>query len=132
MKKIIVLSGKPNSGKSRTLRELAPKIFGIEIYKPKVKVDLAISFKYKGKTIAIISIGDTLPQIRRYFDEVKGKFDILICACRHTGVTYDFYKRLHGIDGYEVEFISKNNPTDEERERITSEIREKISKLFSQ
>ena len=85
MRKIIVLKGKPNSGKSTALARVLIEIFEVEIYKPKIRVDLAISFKYKNKTIAIITMGDNVPAIEKYFNKIKDKFDILICACRDRG-----------------------------------------------
>ncbi len=132
MKKIIVLRGDSKTGKSTTLRRVVSEIFEIEIYRPKLRVEVVVSFKYKNKTIAVITIGDDVPIIKKYFDKVDGKFDILICACRDVGETFEFYNKFHGMDGYGVEFIDKHEPTNNEEDKIISKIKDMISKEFNE
>ncbi|MBS3131520.1 hypothetical protein J4212_03765 [Candidatus Woesearchaeota archaeon] len=132
MKKIIVLKGEAGSGKSTALTKLVKDVFEIELYLPKIRKDLVISFKYKNKTIAIITVGDDVPKIKRHFNRIKDKFDVLICACRENGATFNFYNAFNRIAGYDVGFIGKKTNTDEDRERVISKIKEIIFKQFSE
>ena len=132
MKKIIALKGRSKSGKSTALTNAVDEIFEVKIYKPKIQRDLVFSFKYKSKTIAIITVGDTVPQIERYFNKIKDKFDILICACRDSGATFNFYNGFSRIDGYSVLFIDKRENTDSDRGRVISEIKEMIFNEFNE
>ena len=132
MKKIIALKGRSKSGKSTTLTELVKMVFEIELHLPKIQKDLVISFKYKNKTIAVISVGDNVPLITKHFNKIKDKFDILICACRDSGMTLNFYNEFSGIDGYDVVFIDKHSNTDEDKERVITKIKELISQEFNE
>ena len=76
MKKIVILKGNPNTGKSTTLKKVLTDIFKVKIYRPAVKVDVVVSFKYKNKTIVIMTIGDIVPIIEDYLAEINEEFDL--------------------------------------------------------
>ena len=126
MKQIIVLKGKGNTGKTTTIRKALSQLFNIEFYKP--KTDVVFSFRYKGKTIAIISAGDVESRIIRYFKEIEKNFDILICACHTKGATWDFYNKLDG-EKYKLYPIDKKNNTDKEEAETILEIKKIINSL---
>jgi hypothetical protein len=125
MKKIIVLKGVSKSGKSTTINKLYKELSGIESKRKEV----IKSFEYKDKKIAIISIGDLLELIERYFKQI-GDFDILICACRSKWATPEFYEAKRNSD-CDVEFIPKEKGKygdDEIVKQIKNKIDEWINK----
>jgi hypothetical protein len=83
--KLIILSGKPNTGKTTTLN----KVFDVltkGMNPPPVKNliepggDFESAFLYKGKRVAIFSHGDTLWRIREAICTYAAHCDVLILA----------------------------------------------------
>jgi len=133
MQNIIVLKGEAGVGKSTTIKQILEQIFEIKIYRPKIRRDIVLSFKYKGKIIAILSLGDIEGMIIPYFEQLANDgFDILICACRPTGKTYKFYKDKDDKVNYDVQFIPKTTPIDEEQDKIISDVKIILENLLAE
>lgn len=90
--KTIVLVGKNNTGKSKTLIKLAEKF--CYVLRPKVLAEIGIVIKIKNKIIAIYSKCDSTRDIKEGLTQITKigcKIDVLVCACHPTnnkGINY--------------------------------------------
>lgn len=95
MFRTIVLQGRANSGKTKTLNMLIDMIEFDE--SPDIKQVNAserwVVGKSKGINLAITTQGDWEEQLREwieYVDSITKKIDIYICPCRTRGSSFDF------------------------------------------
>ncbi|MEK6808516.1 MAG: hypothetical protein AABY14_02415, partial [Nanoarchaeota archaeon] len=117
--------GQAKTGKTTTIRKILEQIFEIKVYHP--TRDVVLSFKFKGKIIAIITMGDIEDAIKKYYDMIDN-FDILICSCRTKGETISFYENKK--QGCDIKFIKKTAKTDEDERHIISKVKEIIEILI--
>lgn len=108
MRKIVVLKGVPNTGKTSTLRKLALCIK--EKYKKPYKViegklnhgDFIVIFETNNKQIAIVSMGDSkklAKKLEKVFE--NNNIDMIYCASRSRGITIKIVKEIakkHQLD----------------------------------
>lgn len=119
MKKIIVLIGKADSGKTATLRRLIYELAGenrenlqdlpeghryptfisqrnidkLETHKGDICVKVKVKVEYEDITIGISSAGDSVGQIESKFELLK-ECDVFICASRAGGGTSEYIEKL--------------------------------------
>lgn len=115
MKKIIVLIGKADSGKTATLRRLIYELAGKSgnnlqdllrghryptfISQRNIdklgthKGDICVRVEYEDITIGISSAGDSVGQIESKFELLK-ECDVFICASRAGGGTSEYIEKL--------------------------------------
>lgn len=83
-KKLILLSGKSNTGKTSILRELFDKSKIVINLNPKNRIERIGICKIKNKNVAIISDGDAISVVKKRFNQLvkyKCKIDVVIIAC---------------------------------------------------
>jgi hypothetical protein len=105
--KMIILSGKPGTGKTTTLNDVFA-IIASGINPPPVKTpvgpgnDFEAAVLYKGKRVAIFSAGDTLYRIREAICKYAAQCDVLILAysdkfsCDYKPVLFDLAMQTAG------------------------------------
>lgn len=111
--KIIVLSGRGNLGKTRTLRMVIDKLNGESIsYATR---DTKTICHYNDQTIAIATKGDNAAELRANVSYFKfHPCDIAITAARSRGGTHDVIKAYAQETGAEVVWIYKRVEIGEE------------------
>lgn len=111
--KIIVLSGRGNLGKTRTLRMVIDKLNGESIsYATR---DTKTICHYNDQTIAIATKGDNAAELRANVSYFKSHpCDIAITAARSRGGTHDVIKAYAQETGAEVVWIYKRVEIGEE------------------
>lgn len=111
--KIIVLSGRGNLGKTRTLRMVIDKLNGESIsYATR---DTKTICHYNDQTIAIATKGDNAAELRANVSYFKShSCDIAITAARSRGGTHDVIKAYAQETGAEVVWIYKRVEIGEE------------------
>lgn len=111
--KIIVLCGRGNLGKTRTLRMVIDKLNGESIsYATR---DTKTICHYNDQTIAIATKGDNAAELRANVSYFKSNpCDIAITAARSRGGTHDVIKAYAQETGAEVVWIYKRVEIGEE------------------
>lgn len=111
--RIIVLCGRGNLGKTRTLRMVIDKLNGESIsYATR---DTKTICHYKDQTIAIATKGDNAAELRANVSYFKShSCDIAITAARSRGGTHDVIKAYAQETGAEVVWIYKRVEIGEE------------------
>lgn len=111
--KIIVLCGRGNLGKTRTLRMVIDKLNGESIsYATR---DTKTICHYNDQTIAIATKGDNAAELRANVSYFKSHpCDIAITAARSRGGTHDVIKAYAQETGAEVVWIYKRVEIGEE------------------
>lgn len=111
--KIIVLCGRGNLGKTRTLRMVIDQLNGESIsYATR---DTKTICHYKDQTIAIATKGDNAAELRANVSYFKSHpCDIAITAARSRGGTHDVIKAYAQETGAEVVWIYKRVEIGEE------------------
>lgn len=111
--RIIVLCGRGNLGKTRTLRMVIDKLNGESIsYATR---DTKTICHYKDQTIAIATKGDNAAELRANVSYFKSHTcDIAITAARSRGGTHDVIKAYAQETGAEVVWIYKRVEIGEE------------------
>lgn len=104
--KIIVLYGRGNLGKTRTLRMVIDKLNGESI--SNAKYDTQAICHYNDLTIAVATKGDNAAELRSNVSYFKSHpCDIAITAARSRGGTHDVIKAYAQETGAEVVWIYK-------------------------
>ena len=104
--KIIVLYGRGNLGKTRTLRMVIDKLNGEPI--SNAKYDTQAICHYNDLTIAVATKGDNAAELRANVSYFKSHpCDIVITAARSRGGTHDVIKAYAQETGAEVVWIYK-------------------------
>lgn len=104
--KIIVLYGRGNLGKTRTLRMVIDKLNGESI--SNAKYDTQTICHYNDKTIAVATKGDNAAELCANVSYFKSNpCDIAITAARSRGGTHDVIKAYAQETGAEVVWIYK-------------------------
>lgn len=104
--KIIVLYGRGNLGKTRTLRIVIDKLNGEPI--SNAKYDTQAICHYNDLTIAVATKGDNAAELRANVSFFKSRpCDIAITAARSRGGTHDVIKSYAQETGAEVVWIYK-------------------------
>ena len=154
MKKIIVLIGKADSGKTATLRRLIYELAGksgnnlqdllrghryptfisqrnidkLETHKG----DICVRVEYEDITIGISSAGDSVGQIESKFELLK-ECDVFICASRAGGGTSEYIEKLaakYSLTAiYKVRCIKEGNAA-AERQRLEEAAIEDIKNVL--
>ena len=154
MKKIIVLIGKADSGKTATLRRLIYELAGksgnnlqdllrghryptfisqrnidkLETHKG----DICVRVEYEDITIGISSAGDSVGQIESKFELLK-ECDVFICASRAGGGTSEYIEKLaanYSLTAiYKVRCIKEGNAA-VERQRLEEAAIEDIKNVL--
>lgn len=140
MKKIIVLIGKADSGKTATLRRLIYELAGKSgnnlqdllrghryptfISQRNIdklathKGDICVKVEYEDITIGISSAGDSVWQIESKFELLK-ECDVFICASRAGGGTSEYIEKLaanYSLTAiYKVRCINKGSAAKRQR-----------------
>lgn len=127
--KIIVLYGRGNLGKTRTLRMVIDKLNGESI--SNAKYDTQTICHYNDKTIAVATKGDNAAELCAnvsYFN--SHPCDIAITAARSRGGTHDVIKSYAQETGAEVVWIYKRAEAGDENavnlkwaERVVEEVK---------
>lgn len=100
IKKLIVLCGKQNTGKSQTLLDLIKNLTPVSVIKkPRTKKgrDYIGIWKIKNKNVGIVFAGDTLQIILDGFNAInqsKIKIDVIVCTCHKSHI--DYIIKLYG------------------------------------
>ena len=104
-KKVIVLRGEGNGGKTTTLNKLIKKMLSFEkstflLGNPNNATftdedkDRWVIIKYYDKTVAILTAGDGTQDLSKNFEEISHQFsdpiDIYVCASRSRGKTIEY------------------------------------------
>ena len=126
--KIIVLYGRGNLGKTRTLRMVIDKLNGEPI--SNAKYDTQAICHYNDLTIAVATKGDNATELRSNISYFKSRpYDIVITAARSRGGTHDVIKAYAQETGAEVVWIYKRVEAGDENavnlkwaERVVEEI----------
>lgn len=113
MKKIFIVKGKSNTGKTTTINTVAKWI--IETYGIPNTIDLNFEKLYvdsKGLLtignfkIAINSAGDDLASVKKIETIEYQEADIILCSCRSKGETYHYVTgKFNQNTGYIVNYI---------------------------
>jgi len=120
---IIAFQGKSRAGKTSTIREFRNTLkkaysnFKEQIFEEKNDIKTIIEIAYKGKTvkIGIESMGDPYSRLvtEKLKDFISAKCDIIICACRTSGMTVNVINQVASENQYNLIFtspyISSNN-----------------------
>ena len=127
--KIIVLYGRANLGKTRTLRMVIDKLNDEPI--SNVKYDTQTICHYNDLTIAVATRGDNADELRSNVAYFKSHpCDIAITAARSRGGTHDVIKAYAQEIGAKVVWIYKRFEAGDENEvnlRWAERVIEKIS-----
>ena len=126
--KIIVLNGRGNLGKTRTLRMVIDILNGEPI--SNAKYDTQTICHYNDLTIAVATKGDNATELRSNVSYFKSHpCDIAITAARSRGGTHDVIKAYAQKTGAEVVWIYKRAEAGDENavnlkwaERVVKEI----------
>lgn len=126
--KIIVLNGRGNLGKTRTLRMVIDILNGEPI--SNAKYDTQTICHYNDLTIAVATKGDNAAELRANISYFKFyPFDIAITAARSRGGTHDVIKAYAQETGAEAVWIYKRAEAGDENavnlkwaERVVKEI----------
>lgn len=111
--KIIVLYGRGNLGKTRTLRMVIDKLNGESI--SNAKYDTQTICHYNDKTIAVATKGDNAAELCANVSYFKSHpCDIAITAARSRGGTHDVIKSYAQETGAEVVWIYKRTEAGDE------------------
>lgn len=139
--KVIVLKGKPDTGKSTVLRLVAKMIMdnhGKPVYCNsrfysninKNIGDVQAVFKINGKVVAITSHGDYPKLLSNDLKALKNnsseEIDLFICAMHNTPM---FRKFMEVISENDFEEISKNASENSEDSKCANKIFEKIQEF---
>ena len=130
LKKIIVLKGKNNSGKTSTLLKVckrldknAARVEEIPFYKyKKLKVSneerLTVFYNVCSLTVGVCTSGDTEKIIKDRLGELNAKnSDIIFCACQSRGKTISAIGAFKN-DGYKIEYIEKTISDDDSADDV--------------
>jgi len=120
MKKIFILKGNPNTGKTTKINTIADWIINNYSIPNTIKLDPA-DFKLdthgiltiKKLTIGINSAGDDFESVRK-IDDIAINSDIILCACRTKGITYQhIYKNYNFATGWldKIIYVEEYLPT---------------------
>lgn len=128
--KIIVLYGRGNLGKTRTLRMVIDKLNHESI--SYATCDIQTICHHNAQTIAVATKGDNTAELRANVSYFKSHpCDIAITAARSRGGTHDVIKAYAQETGAEVVWIYKRAEAGEENvvnlkwaERVVSEVYE--------
>ena len=128
--KIIVLYGRGNLGKTRTLRMVIDKLNHESI--SYATCDIQTICHHNAQTIAVATKGDNTAELRANVSYFKSPpCDIAITAARSRGGTHDVIKAYAQETGAEVVWIYKRAEAGEENvvnlkwaERVVSEVYE--------
>lgn len=115
LRKIIVLYGRANLGKTRTLRMVIDQLNGEPI--SNAMFDAQTVCRYNGQTIAVATRGDNADELRSNVAYFKSHpCDIAITAARSRGGTHDVIKAYAQEIGAEVVWIYKRFEAGDENE----------------
>lgn len=127
MKRIIILKGVSNTGKTTKINQIAdwiirkydiPNTIGLDV--TDFGKDTIGLLKVNKLVIGINTAGDDDVCIKQ-IDMIAPKCNILICSCRTKGVTYQhIYKNYNRISGWleTIIFVDKINPTSAAKQSI--------------
>ncbi len=111
--KVIVLQGMENTGKTTTMNVvyalLSPLATMVEERKAEGgdRKDFSCILNYKGKIVALFSLGDEFKYIRQAMEEYKDKCDVFICTARTNKGVHRSIKKKCAEECYEYNHISK-------------------------
>ncbi|MBR3149377.1 MAG: hypothetical protein IKF64_04325 [Eubacterium sp.] len=130
-KKAIVLRGEIDSGKSATLNNLINKLLPVsrciaKSHYRKATKDQWVVLEYNSKNIAIITVGDSVKDIKNAFEEMHREssenIDLYICTCRSRDKTREYMESL--FNPYDLIWVFKWTVFRE------ADVEEAIIKLF--
>ena len=128
-KKIIVLYGRGDIGKTDTLRMVTDKLEGLPL--SFTQTDLRKQYVYEGKSIVVTTWGDNAAEMAKNIAFMKEHpFDVAITAARSHGQTHELIKAYAKAIGCGIIWKKKyaaNNPTESNMEYA-----EMIMKLISE
>lgn len=127
--KIIVLYGRGNLGKTRTLRMVIDRLNNAPI--SYATCDIQTICRHNDQIIAIATKGDNAAELRSNISYFKSRpCDIVITAARSRGGTHDVIKSYAQETGAEVVWIYKRTETGDENavnlkwaERVVEEVK---------
>lgn len=106
MKKIIVLYGRGEIGKTSTLRMVSDKLEGLPLSYS--KSDIRCYYQYLGKKIDVTTWGDNADEMNRNIDFMNSHpFDISVTAARSYGRTHSLIKEYACNIGAELVWVHK-------------------------
>lgn len=135
MKKLIVVEGRKNSGKTSSIKKAAI-LLGCGITKnipADIFIIVTIKIRKRKYKIGIASSGDTAQIIKNNMYELcLHELDYIITACRVPGVSMKSLKQLTREKGAELVSISCPNEQNATPDEISRKIEEIAGKIRSQ
>lgn len=139
-KSVIAIYGQAGRGKSATIREVANQLMNaFPIHSLQIindGGDITYIIEINGVKIGIESQGDpNSRQLRSLADFVAVSCDIIICACRTSGMTKDAVADLHRNHQYEIIWTTNHHSWQKNQDQLhlisASEILELIKLIMN-